>query len=186
MNLGDLIFKFTNYLLSQTPPFNNIQTKRTLHNGVIRYERKGQEEFSSLFPIQTFIELKLDDIINFNLEAFCSDIYLMCDKNIEQFHKGFFNEMDKVITFTGNKFDARGKAFSYDLLLDSLENIEIGFDSDGNPRMPQFIMHPIMVEKMKKLKETPEQKQRLENIIAKKKEAYYAKKCYRKLSKISY
>lgn len=100
--------------------------------------------------------------------------------------KGFFQELNKVTAFSGNSIDARGEEFSYDMLLDTLEKSDIRFDENDEPIFPKMVVNPSLAKKISELEITENHKKREKDIICKKREEHLAKKCYRKLSKISF
>lgn len=96
-----------------------------------------------------------------------------------------YQVLDETTKETGNVVDGGGKPLTIDLFLDTVSKISIAFDKFGNPQMPTMVIHPSQEEKYRKLIEEadndPVAKQRMKDIIAKKKKEYDAEQASRKL-----
>ncbi len=103
--------------------------------------------------------------------------------------------LTQVTDFTGNVVDAKGKGFSKDVLLDLLDKIYIDFDAQGVPQLAKMLLVndatklgtaetdlPTVIERFSL--EDDSFKKRYEEIMSKKREAYYAEKGCRGLSRI--
>jgi len=97
--------------------------------------------------------------------------------------KSFFKGLADITNATGNVLNAEGKPFSYDMFLDLLDMVEIDFDEKGNPNYPTLIISPQIEEKIKNTKPTLVQIKREQEIVARKKAEFDAKKRTRRLSK---
>lgn len=177
--------KYFRHLNSQDIILRDIKSYKVLHGGGFRYQSDEKEAHSPLREIMTDIAYKYEEILNFDLESFCTKLYEMIMKRIEQLHKLMYEEVLNATDLTGNKVDARGSKFNPDFLLDMLEKMEISFDENGDPKMPQLHVSPETYKQIKSLDYTPEQEKRHNDIIEKKKKLWYAKKRYRKLSYIN-
>jgi len=177
--------KYFRHLNSQDIILKEIKSYKVLHGGGFRYQNDEKEAYSPIKEIMTDIVYKYDEIINFELESFCSKLYEMIMKRIEQMHKMMYEEITAATDLTGNKVDARGTKFNPDFLLDMLEKMEIRFDENGEPNNLQLHVSPATYSQIKDQKFTPEQEKRHNDIIEKKRRIWYAKKRYRKLSYIN-
>ena len=148
-----------------------IKYYRVLHGGGFRYRNDEKEAYSPIKEIMTDIVYKYDEIINFELESFCSKLYEMIMKRIEQMHKMMYAEISAATDLTGNKVDARGTKFNAEFLLDMLEKMEISFDEIGEPNNLQLHVSPETYNQIKDQKFTPEQEKRHKDIM-KKREDY--------------
>ncbi|MHB9041019.1 MAG: hypothetical protein ACYC4T_10250 [Melioribacteraceae bacterium] len=176
--------KYFRHLNSQDIILREIKSYKVLHGGGFRYQNDEKEAYSPIREIMTDIVYKYDEITKFDLESFCSKLYEMIRKRIEQLHKLMYEEITTATDLTGNKVDARGSKFNPEFLLEMLEKIEIRFDENGEPIMPQLHVSPETYKQIKDFNYTPEQEKRHKDIIENKKKLWYAKKCYRKLSYI--
>lgn len=96
-----------------------------------------------------------------------------------------FSTLTQVTDFTGNVVDGKGKGLSHEMLIEMLEKIHIDFDQDGNPLLPSIVIHPDMAKNFEKLKADEDlYKSRFDEIINRKRDAYYAEKGCRGLSRI--
>jgi hypothetical protein len=73
----------------------------------------------------------------------------------------------------GQTVDASGREFG-EVLLESLERLEIGFDEHDDPVMPTLVMHPDLLVKLQGKSLTPEQEQELAEIVERKREEHRA------------
>jgi len=103
----------------------------------------------------------------------------------EKTSKGVFEDIRKVTDETGNVVDSRGQPFSFDLLLQGLEKIEMDFDEHGQPTGLTIVMHPELgkrvPELIKQWEANPDFKKRYDELIEKKREAWSVRESRRKL-----
>lgn len=177
-----LLEKYFFSLSSQDPFFGQIGIQPDYHGGGFHYENEGEHLVTSLSEIKIETNMSIDDIINYNIEKFSENIHSLANQRLEQMFKIFIKTMEQITNLTGNITYAQGKPFSIDMILDSLEKLDIGFDDEGNARLPQILVGPDLGEKMKNLKMTESQEKRFAKIIEKKKKEFYDQKCYRRLS----
>ena len=167
------------HLLGETPSFRNI------HAGGFRYENENKELVTPIKQISFSIAIPVDVVINYDIEKFAVSINDFTQERINKMHRMMFDTIDKVTNLTGNIVNAEGKPFNADMFLEMLEKVEIQFDRQGEPIMPSLILNPKLLEKIKDTKLTKEQEERKNKILEAKKQDYYAKKRYRKLSYIN-
>ncbi len=182
-----ILTKYVNYLQRLDPIFGKIGIEPDIHRGGVRYQEENKELRIPKRKIATQIEIKWEDIRNFEIQKFCEEIYNFAGNYLESIHKMFIDTMNDVTDLTGNLLNVKGKKNLNDMFLDYLETIEISFDEDGNPKLSDYMM----ITGQKKLETsndsnlTQEQNTRFTKIIEEKKKKYYDKKCYRKLSYIA-
>ena len=99
--------------------------------------------------------------------------------------KVYLEVKEIVTTKTGNVVDAEGKPISYELLLRTLETIQLDFDDNGNPLMPTMVVSPEQYEKMKEKivewENDPECNKQFEKIINQKRKEWHDRESNRKL-----
>ena len=82
-------------------------------------------------------------------------------------------------------FDAGGKPFHPEMLLEAIERMPIEFDDKGNPKLPTITMNPAQMERIKdKLTEWESDsvlRDRYEAIMRKKREEWLDRESNRKL-----
>ena len=177
-----IIEKYFRHLYDQDDVLHQIRSFKMLHGGGHRYESHGKESTSPLKGLSTELNYKFEEIINFELELFCQKLYEMVINRLGQLQKMMYNEIINTTELTGNKINAKGTSLNTDLLLDMLEKVEIRFNDNGEPILPELHLAPKQFNKLKELKISPEQEKRRHQIIDKKRKKWYAKKRYRKLS----
>lgn len=181
---GKIIEKYFRHLANEDIVLREIKSFRVLHGGGFRYEKDEKELHSPIHKVATEVVYKYDEIINFDLESFCNRLYDMAIDRIGQLQRMMYEGIKETTELSGNTIDARGSKFNPDFLLEMLEKIEISFDENGEPNLPQLHVAPETFKQIKNLDYTPEHKKRQNEIIEKKKKLWYAKKRYRKLSYI--
>jgi len=99
--------------------------------------------------------------------------------------KMFIEELDKIVTSTGNIVDSGGSKFSNDHLFKLLEKISIDFDENGNPYLPTIYTNSdtfkAIESELKKYEDDPENKKRYDDLISKKREEWNERESNRKL-----
>lgn len=179
-----ILEKYFKHLLSFNPFLSQISSYKKIHPGGFHYEHQEKELNTELKKIEMLIELKYDDIINFNLETFCEQIYSFVEQRLNQMEKFTFNAISEVAELTGNVVDNRGKPISAELLLEMLDKIEISFDEDGNFHTPSLTVSPETMKQLKEIEANKDYHNKYLEIIERKRSQYYAKKRTRRLSYI--
>ena len=180
-----ILAKYSKYIHSLDPLVGDIPFTRKLHSGGVIY---GSEEKKLEIPLGMMsaeVSITVDDVYNFDLEKICIDIYEYAESFLKDMTKTMLSTLSQVTDFTGNVVDGKGKGVSHEMLLEMLEKIHIDFDQEGNPLFPSIVIHPDMAKNFEKLKSDEDfYKPRYDEIINRKREAYYAEKGSRGLSRI--
>lgn len=108
----------------------------------------------------------------------------MVNDRIGKLQRLMYEEIKGATELTGNIVDARGSKFNPEILLQMLEKIEISFDDNGEPILPQLHVAPETFKQIKNLEYTQEYEKKRQEIIERKRRLWYAKKRFRKLSYI--
>lgn len=162
------------------PLFGSMLKEKSIHAGPIRNVRGPEPLDQDTFPVQGVGQLHRDSIANTDFDAFTNFIYGIAEEAIKQFSVQFYRGLDEITDATGQKLDAAGKPFSYDMYLDLIEKMPIDFSDDGSPNLPTMVTGK--TPRIDTLKPSKDQQTRLEQILAKKKEEFDAQKRTRKLS----
>jgi hypothetical protein len=126
--------------------------------------------------------LMYDDIRSSSAEALAVQMDAAADQNLSIVMPHLFDMLSRTCQAAGTVSDAGGKPFSFELLLDGLEKIEISFDDQGKPEMPTLVMGPEAAARIRTLPPiTPDQQKRLDDLIEKKRKEHYARRRDRKL-----
>jgi len=94
--------------------------------------------------------------------------------------KHLFEVVFKTTEATENVFNANGRN-TWDAILEMTERTEMYFDEDGNNNY-QFYVHPDTYKKLAENPPTPEQEKKMQEVMNKKREEFYAQKRIRRLS----
>lgn len=176
--------KYIMCLMAQHPILSGIKITESVHSGGMLYMNKDADLKAPLNRLSSETSITHDAIYNFNIEDVCSSIYEFAESFCVNMEKELFSTIGTITEFTGNKVDANGKAFNYESLLEAIEKIEIDFDESGSPKWPSMVMHPnTRVDFSSDALNI--YKPKFDEIIARKKELYYAKKGRRGLSRVN-
>lgn len=181
-NEKKVLDKYFRHLYNQDNILGQVRSFKVLHGGGHRYESNGKELISPIKGLSSEISYKYEEIRDFKLELFCQKLYEMVINRLGQIQKMMYSEIMNATELTGNKVNAKGTALSIDMILDMLEKIEVRFNDNDEPILPQLHLTPQLFNKFKDLNFSLEQEKRQHEIIDSKRKKWYAKKCYRKLS----
>lgn len=132
-------------------------------------------EASSLYrPIATkhAWTVSVEDVTAFNVDQFLTDLYSLADSMGRQMVRGMLEHISDITEEYGNVVDATGRDFA-DAFADSLETMEISFDADGRPNL-MILLHPEQAEKLRDNPPTPEQEMRIDAIVSRRREEWFA------------
>lgn len=136
-------------------------------------------ELSSKFDITK------EEIISGGYSAFMERALKTAEDIQGQQVRAIFKTISDVTEKTGNVVDGKGKPFSPEMFLESLDKIYIDFDENGSPKFPSFVFHPKLRDKvlssMAKLDADPALKKRHAEIIEKKRKEWNDREGNRKL-----
>lgn len=180
-----ILAKYSRYIASQDPLVGGIPMTKKLHSGGVIYKSAEKELEVPLGVMSAEVAVTMDDVYGFNLEKLCLDIYEYAQSFLKDMTKTMFSTLSQVTDFTGNVIDGKGKGVNHEMLIEMLEKIHIDYDQEGNPLLPSIVIHPDMAKSFEKLKADEDlYKPKIDEIINRKREAYYAEKGCRGLSKI--
>ena len=131
--------------------------------------------------IQSTFTLSYETIFKTDIEGFIQEIDSTATSAINPLMKQIFELLTEVSEETGQVIDAKGEAFSYDLIIEAIQKMEISFEEDGTPIMPSLVASPNMKKMLEENPASEEQRAKLDEIIELKKGEYFAKKRSRKL-----
>jgi hypothetical protein len=123
--------------------------------------------------------LDIHDVVDFNTEAFLSDLYGMADNMGSQLVGSVFAHISELLEGTPNSISAEGRDV-FDAMIDMLDTIEMNFDDDGNHRLTAM-MHPETAAKLQGRVPTQEQQAKIDQIIDRKRGEWIASRRRRQL-----
>jgi hypothetical protein len=144
---------------------------------------EGEDPPLALNPIESSAEIVLDAsaIAEGDLGSVYTAADTIGDAKGGAIVKGMVEHLSQITDRTGNAVDAGGRPVSHELFFEMLEGMEISFDEHGEAEF-QILTSPEMGAKLAALPPlTPEQQARLDEIMARKREEFEARKKTRRM-----
>jgi len=162
-----------------------IQSEPTRRIGTTRVTTDSGEtvEFETT-AIEASMSISWDDVAAGNVEALLTTVDEAAGVHHEELTKWVLGNLDKLTAATGNTVDGSGKSL-FDTVYEGFEKIELSFEDDGQiSKSFAWVMHPDMVPKLKQMEAemTQEQRQKLDELINRKREEFFARRRRRQLS----
>ena len=167
-------------MIGVEPMLGQIQMRITGHAGPTR-NVPGPDPVDH--PLTTFREMLVihaDVIRESDVESFVAALTELATRYEEAMGTTLVRTLSDVTEAVGNVVDARGLPLSWDQVLDALEMTEFTFDEEGRPEK-RFLMNPETAKQLRAIEITPEQQQRHDAIIRRRKEQWDAQKRTRRL-----
>lgn len=167
---------------AQHPLLAQIRTETTESGASSVVDGRDQEQLElPSEPVGFRMEWDRDDMVAGKFDA----LILMLDAASNELGQGLMAMLVRTISAvtesTGNVIDAKGRKLSFELFVESLEQIEWSLDDDDELVLPSILLHP---DQMKNLptEATPEQRAILDDLHRRKREELLAKRRRRRLS----
>ena len=166
------------------PLFGNIP-KRALPEGNRMKQEYSKEMVHepAMTPIKSHFQLNIDQLKKNPFVIFEQIAETAADFAHQQALMTIKGISD-VTELTGNVVDSSG-GFTTEQFFECIEKVEIEFDRNGNPSLPTIVASPENINKMisvlKASEHLPENKIRIDEIMNKKRKAWYDKENSRKL-----
>ncbi|MEA2475122.1 MAG: hypothetical protein QOE06_3037 [Thermoleophilaceae bacterium] len=158
-----------------------VETPGTIGSRV--RDREGMDIVLDPGKTSTEITSDLKAVREGHYEQLYEAMYESADAMAEQLVGYFIESIGKVTEGTGNVLDAGGRPFGFDVLYETLENLEFSLDENDELVMPSLIMHPKNAEKLRDLPPlTDEQQRRLDALKERKRTEALARRRRRRLS----
>lgn len=136
----------------------------------------GTTERSGYEVMEGKMELHFDELEEKGFSAVREALMGARNQMVEQAEREMLDDIQEVVEETGNVMDAGGQPFTAELWLDSLEMLEFSFEKDGTWKPPTLVIHPskaeTVSEELQRIEDEPELKERLEDLVAQKREAW--------------
>jgi len=113
-------------------------------------------------------------------DEFASTLAQLASKYEEAMGTTLIHTLTDVTEAVGNVVEADGRPLSWDFVLDAIEMVDVSFDEDGRYHL-DIAINPDTYKLLQRIELTPEQQQRHDDIIQRKKEQWYAQKRSRRL-----
>lgn len=172
--------------INEHPRLPKMQVQ-LIHEGDFLVTRSidGYEDKDSMKELQTGFEASEEEMIENGPQVIFDKIPEIVEDMAAQRFKALFNKMEDVTQRTGNVVDGQGAGLTPDLIMETLEKMDIRFDENGNPHLPTMYISPDVSKKMGEnadlWKETPEMEQKMAKLIDKKRSEWNDRQDRRKL-----
>lgn len=175
------LFQEVHYTLTKTDGIlSQVPDQVISHKGPIRNISGSSPVDHSFQSIRVSAEIPIEVITSTNIDKLTEILLHHSNELVRLKTKQLFEVIDDVTQSTGNVIDAKNQELTWDLIIDMIDKSEIYFDDEGNHKM-SMVMNPDTAAKLEKIPFTDEDKSRLDRIILKKKEQFYASKLNRQL-----
>jgi hypothetical protein len=167
-------------MIGVDPLLGQIESRTTGHAGPVRNVPGPNPVNHDRTHFEADYALHVAAVRETDVDAFTAAICGAAAQYTEAMGKTFFRIARDITDATGNSIDAEGRLLSWDLVLDMLETAEVTFDNDGKPTT-QLVMSPKIATLLHAIEQTPEQEQRFQEIMQRKKDAWDAQQRPRRL-----
>jgi hypothetical protein len=103
------------------------------------------------------------DAIAGEVDPFLAMVFELADAFGSQMTQGMLAHISEVCDASGQTIDAAGRDF-IEVIIETLETIEMSFDEDGKPNLT-LVVPPGSAEKLRNKMPTPEQEERIQQIL---------------------
>jgi hypothetical protein len=140
-------------------------------------------EFTSV-EVSAPMQVNWNDIAAGNFEPLLVSLDAAAEAHHSQLSDFFLSSLDTLTEATGNRVDAAGKSF-FEYTYEMFDKIELTFEADGT-LSPGFtlLVNPETYEAMKKKEAdmTQDERRKLDELMERKRQEYFARRRRRKLS----
>lgn len=127
-------------------------------------------------------EINNSDVLEGNVDGFLASIDAAAEDGLKKLMPQIFGRIGALAEAAGTASNAAGQRISHELVLAQYEKMEIDFDERGNPILPTMIGSPEMIDAYKRLGPPSEEiEERFQEMIARKREEFNARRRSRKL-----
>jgi hypothetical protein len=173
---------FEQHVAAQTGVMRDIKAVM-MHEGhrmkLVRSD--GSIEQHPMKKMETTIRLGKDDLEKKGLQAVLEAMNEAAADLAEKQSRFFFQRLEETLEGTGQTCDAGGRPFTFDLMLQALEMVDIDFDEQGNPILPTLVSGRAAWEAAQKWIVTDEQRKQHKELIERKRLAWRERESNRRL-----
>jgi len=167
-------------MISVDPVLGQIHSRTTGHAGPTRNVPGPHPVDHDLTHFEAEYAIHVDQIRDTEVDVFITAVCGVAEKYAQAMGAAFVRTVSDVAEAVGNAIDAEGKPFIWDLFLDGLETMEVSFDENGKFQL-QALVDPELFKLIQTVEMTTEHKQRLEEILQRKKDEWDAQQRPRRL-----
>jgi hypothetical protein len=118
------------------------------------------------------VTANVQDAANGAVDPFLAMVFELADAFGSQLTQGMLAHISDVCDASGQTIDAGGRDF-IDVMIETLETVEMSFNEDGNPNLT-MVVHPDTAKKLRDKTPTPEQEERIQQILERRREEWNA------------
>jgi hypothetical protein len=145
----------------------------------------GEEEPGEFKETAASITIKHDEVPSMTLDSLLQRFDEAAQEMARQQAEGVYGSISEAMERAGNVFDARGQRLTAQMIIEALSKIQIDFNRDGSPRMPEMHIHPSFVDAVRlageELEKNPALKRQFRQVLEEKKEEWRAREASRRL-----
>jgi hypothetical protein len=142
----------------------------------------GETVESEPLMIKTKVEIRLDDIRSRNLDALGERVDAIAEERIALVMKHFYEMFTRTCQAAGTATEVLGSPLTFESYFQGFSKIELRFDKDGQPMMPQMVVSPEMAKAMTALPPWTDAQQKIwDDMIERKRQEFFANRRHRKL-----
>lgn len=169
---------------TKNPIYAQIREAEPLENMPTTQNTMPSGEVVQTPPLMmvTKVVVKLDDIRMRNLDYLAEQVDSIAEERIAQFMRHFYDTVARTCEGAGTATNMAGAPFTFDSYLQSFSKMELRFQKDGTPVLPQLVTSPEMVKAISALPPwTEAQHKQWNDMIDGKRKEFFANRRHRKL-----
>lgn len=183
--MNAVLREFREAVKSHSGAFADVQRVRYFEGDRHRLDRgEGDVDSSSFEELGATLSLTTDELRELSIRDLRVRMEDWAKEMASQQAKMIYASISEATDRVGNTLEA-GRPFDAELLMESLEKIEMDFDPDGTPRWPSLHIHPSNLEDVKRAQaqfdDRPDLQKRMEEIVERKRAEWIAREGRRKL-----
>lgn len=120
--------------------------------------------------VQYQFSVNIVEVLEFDVDAFLGTLYSVADEFGGQLVRGMFQHISEVSEDNGQVISV-GDRSMFDAFADALETMNVEFDEEGNHGLI-LALHPDVARKLREIGPTPEQEERVNQILKRKREEW--------------
>jgi hypothetical protein len=185
-DLADLLNRLFRRRLAQYQGFVGQVAKQRVFEGDKSFIQRptGDSETTDFEDFSVSREIAAKDIPKMTFYDVLNELDAAAAEMGEKTAKFFYAGLDRTLEAAGQVESAKGEPISPEQILRVMERIEMNFDDDGKNQL-SLVIHPSQTEKfaaaLRRLEEDPVMRQRHEDLLARKKEAWRVREASRRL-----
>ena len=174
--------RFQQQVAAGTGVMREIRTV-VMHEGhrMELHRADGSTERRSLKKMGTTISIRTDDLARDGLQAVLAAMDVAATDLADKQSSFFYARLDETIDEAGQSLDAGGRPFTWDVLLEGLEIVDIDFDVRGQPMWPTLMCGRALYETAQKWVLTDDHERKYKELVERKRIAWREREGDRKL-----